>query len=1042
MDGSARLRVALLGEFRVARDDVVLAVPGARLRGLLVRLALAGGRAVEPGALVDAIWPEDPPSGPASALQTLVSRLRRALADTGAVAQAPGGYRLAVAEADVDALRFEQLAASGRERLRAGAVEAAHAVLAEAVALWGDRHGAEPPVVAAVAPAVATRLARISVEAVVDLADAALALGRPEAAEAGLAGVPAGHERAAAVLMDALAAQGRQAEALAVYERTRASLADDLGTDPGTALRERHLRLLRPVPRQPARSRLPAPLTSFVGREHDLARIADLFATGRLVTVLGPGGAGKTRLALEAGRRHEADHRDGAWFVDLASVTEQEKTAAAVLAAIGLRGGGVLAPRGRPGGDAPATLAGELGGREALLLLDNCEHVVDAAAHLVSALLPRCPGLRVLATSRAPLAVDGEALVPLGPLPLPGEEDDTEAPSVRLFAERAAAVRPGFALDATTRADVLRLVRGLDGLPLALELAAARLRTLSLPDLAAGLSDRFRLLGTGSRSASPRHRTLSAVIAWSWDLLTEPERVVAERIAVLPGGVTAASATAVRAGTTVPPADVPDLLAALVDRSLLQLVPGGYRMLDTIREYGAARLTDGRAVRDLAAAHVTDLVARHDPELRGPRQHAALEVIGAEYDNAVAALRHLCATGDSTGAVALVVHLAWYWQMSGRHADAGHWLAEVLAVPGGVPSAQRDCARAAHLLNRADPVSARTAQEAAADGREMRALAGRLLAHPELPGHHRVLGPVLLFLQQDASAPAVFADLAGGDGWLAGLAHLFLAEITENSGSCDETRGHVEAALTRFDRAGDRWGRAAVLPMRAHLRRYDDLDGAAADLREADALAAGFGPPHLGDQVLGDLRWADLHQRRGDTTTAAGLVRSAAERASHTSSADLRVLVAAAEADLLTGLGDLDRAGAVLGGARISSGDVSHRTRTSACTALAALCLARDDVPGARAALREAHAAALASQELPVLSTVAVTAAELACARGRDPEPAVLLGAAARLRGAHDRTDPRIADLARRGGAEFAPAYERGWALDPGAAAALVSTSL
>ena len=294
MDGGTPLRVTLLGAFQASRGGAVLPVPGARLRGLVVRLALAGGRAVEPGVLVDAIWAEDPPAGAAHALQSLVSRLRRTLGSAGDVTQVAGGYRLAVAE--VDALRFEQLAAAGRDRLRAGDPDAAAALLGEAAALWGDRPGAEPAVIAAVAPAAATRLAHVSVEAVADLADAELALGRADTAAARLTALLAEHpvhERAAALLMDALAAQGRQADALALYERVRETLADVLGTDPGTALRERHLRLLRaeqPAPRVRS-SNLPAPLTSFIGRDDDLTRIDTLLTTGRLVTVLGRLGA-------------------------------------------------------------------------------------------------------------------------------------------------------------------------------------------------------------------------------------------------------------------------------------------------------------------------------------------------------------------------------------------------------------------------------------------------------------------------------------------------------------------------------------------------------------------------------------------------------------------------------------------------------------------------------------------------------------------------------------------------------------------------------
>ncbi|MFD5390453.1 BTAD domain-containing putative transcriptional regulator [Streptomyces sp. NPDC127074] len=1105
MDRGARLRITLLGRFQVSREDTVLPLSGARLRGLLVRLALAGGHAVEPGVLVDAIWAEEPPSGPAHALQTLVSRLRRALTPTdparGVVVQVTGGYRLAVDAADVDALRFERLTAAGREGLRAGDPEAAAAALSEAVALWDGHPGAEPPAIAAVAPTVATRLAQMSIEAVADLADAELSLGRAELAAARLTGLLAEqtvNERAAALLMDALAAQGRQAEALAVYERVRETLADVLGADPGTALWERHLRLLRParslpVPdtsaggapagspaassapadaaatvrnnggqaggqaaTEPDRIRptnLPAPLTSFIGRDDDLARIDTLLTTGRLVTVLGPGGAGKTRLALEAARRHHHAWRDGAWLIDLVSVTEPAKIATAVLTGTWLRGGAMLDARKRIEGDELDVLVGELGGRETLLLVDNCEHLIDAVAHLVSALLPRCPGLRVLATSREPLAVDGEALVPLAPLALPDPDDGVEqtrrTASVRLFTERAAAVRPGFEVDETSLPDIVRVVHGLDGLPLALELAAARLRTLSLPDLADGLSDRFRLLTTGSRTAPPRHRTLRAVIAWSWELLGEHERTVAERVSILPGGVTPASATAVCAGTAVPVADIPELLATLVDRSLLQLAPGTgrYRMLETIREYGADRLTDTGEIgtaRDLAAAHFTELMTRHDPLLRGPGQLTAMKVVGAEYDNTLAALRHLCATRDSHGATALALTLIWYWQMFARHSDAAYWLGEVLAATSGGPTPERDCVRAAYLLNRADILSGVTAGEAAGDRAEMRELADRLLAHPELPSHYRVFGPVLLFLQKEEAALEIFQRLADGDDvWLSALAHMFQSEIAENAGALMRMRVHVKAALARFRQAGDRWGQAATLPMSAHLRRYDDLDGALADLREARTLAGEFGSLSLGDQLYSDLRWIDVHLRSDDTDRAMAVLDSARERALHASSADMLVLVDVCEADFRVRLGDLDRAGDLIDAAERRLLDETafptDHIRTLVGNARAALCLALGDLPGVDKALREAYAAALATRDLPILSLVAVNAAALAETRGRQHESAVLLGAAARLRGTHDHTDPRVRELTRRGeaalgGEEFAAAYAKGWELDGKAA--------
>ncbi|MFI6448916.1 BTAD domain-containing putative transcriptional regulator [Kitasatospora sp. NPDC050543] len=1065
MDGDTRLRITLLSGFQAARGNAVLPVAGARLQALVIRLALAGGRPVSQGALADAIWAEKPPADPAHALQALVSRLRRTLGSAGYVTQATGGYRLDVAASDVDALRFERLAAVGRDRLRAGDRHAAAAVLGEAVALWGDHPGTEPTAVAPVAPVVATGLAHTSVEAVVGLADAEVSLGRADAAAARLTALLADHpvhERAAALLLDALAAQGRRAEALAQYEQVRETLAAELGTDPGAALRDRHARLLRAEqpapaagPSRTAADHLPAPLTGFVGRRDDLARIDALLAAGRLVTVIGPGGAGKTRLAVEAARRRSQAYRDGAWMIDLGSVTEPAKLGVTLLAGTGLRGGAIEA-RTRGEGDEVDVLVGRLGGRESLLLMDNCEHLIDAVAHLVTALLSRCPGLSVLATSREPLAVDGEALVPLGPLTLPGPGDDVEqarrAEAVRLFAERAAAVCPGFEVNEATLPEIRQVVRGLDGMPLALELAAARLRTLSLPELADGLSDRFRLLTTGSRTALPRHRTLGAVIAWSWDLLSEHERMVADRVSVLPGGVTSASATAVCAGTAVPASDVPDLLAALVDRSLLQLAPepGRYRMLETLREYGTERLAgtnDLGAVRDLAAGHFAGLMARYDPQLRGPAQSAAVRVIGAEYDNTLAALRRRCDTNDAPGALSLALDLTWYWQMLGRTSDAAHWLGQALAVPGSGPTPERDCAHAIYLLNRGDtrPV---TATGEATDARAgILELADRLLAYPELPGPYGALAALpLAFLQAERTqgqktTPAIIERLADGDDvWLAGLARIFRAQFTENAGELDRTRTDVEAALACFRQVGDCWGQSEALPLRARLRQYDgDLDGALADLREARSLADEFGTLSLADTVFGDLRWIDLHIRRGDTDLVIALIDSARQRALRTRAPAMRLLVDAWEAGFRVRLGELERARELLDTAERDLPDdipfPGDHARTLIGTARASFRLRTGDPTGAQQALTTAHAAALRTRDLPILAVVAVHTAALADALELHHQAAVRLGVASRLRGTHDRTDPQVRDLTRSaraalGADSFAAAYGKGWELD------------
>ncbi|HEY0000359.1 MAG TPA: AfsR/SARP family transcriptional regulator, partial [Actinoplanes sp.] len=704
-------------------------------------------------------------------------------------------------------------------------------------------------------------------------------------------------------------------------------------------------------------------------------------------------------------------------------------------------------------------LTERLNGRESLLVVDNCEHLIDAVAHLITALLPRCAGLRVLATSREPLAVDGEALVPLGPLTLPEPEDGVEqarrAASVRLFTERAAAVRPGFDVDEATLGEIVRVVRSLDGMPLALELAAARLRTLSLAELAAGLSDRFRLLTTGSRTALPRHRTLRAVIAWSWEMLGDNERTVAERVSVLPGGVTSASAIAVCAGTAVPASEVPELLAGLVDRSLLQLAPdpGRYRMLETLREYGIDSLAgtgELNAVRDLAGRHLADLIARHDPLLRGPGQLGAMEVIRAEYDNALAALRHFCDSGAGPAAVALALHLTWYWQMFGRHADAAYWLGEALALSAGEHSLERDCAEAVQLLNTISARSSVSSDTNQKNEQELRALADRLLRYPVLPGLSGALTAVaLFFLHETEAANTIVRRLVDGpDVWLSGLGRMFRAQIAENAGDLGQVRVDVAGAMECFRAAGDRWGQATVLPMRALLRQYEgDLDGALDDLREARAMAAEFGSLSLSDEIFIDLRWIVLLIRRGENDRAIAMLATTRERALRSASAEMVVLLNAMEAGLWVQLGDLDRARERMALAESGLGNGVPFTADHGTALLgsvrASLCLEEGDLGGAESALARAYAAAVSTRDMPILSTVAVTAATLADRQGRPREAAVILGAAARLRGTHDRTDLQIRDLDRRaraalGDEGFEQAYAVGWQLDGKTASAHV----
>ncbi|OLT09267.1 hypothetical protein BJF78_31105 [Pseudonocardia sp. CNS-139] len=627
------MRVRLLGGV-----DVTGGAPGgALLRGLLARLALDAGRVVPVPVLVDDLWGADPPDGVTNALQALVSRLRRAVG-ADRVTTAGRGYRLELPADAVDALRFGELvSAAAAARDPAGA----YALLGQALDLWQGPALADVQELPFAGPA-AYRLAERRAGAVEERARLALLLGQrgqgePRAEVDALTAQLAAHplrESTAVLLARCLHALGRQADALAVLDATRDRLAAELGVDPGPELAGARLEVLRGAPARPAAAA--PPLSSFVGRAHDVRRVRDLLGTARLVTLTGPGGAGKTRLSREA---VSADTP----VAELAALTAAEQLPAAVLAAVG---GPDLLVGGQEErtADPTARLVAVLGARPLVLVLDNCEHLVHGVAVLAETLLRACPRLRVLATSREPLGVPGEVLHPVDALP--------EADAVRLFAERAAAVRPGFTAQTDPDA-VAEICRRLDGQPLPIELAAARLRTLTPAEIAARLDDRFRLLTSGPRTALPRHQTLRAVVDWSWELLSEPERTVASRLAVFAGGADAAAAERVCSAPGGPaPDEVFDLLSGLVDKSLVVAVPDGtatrYRMLETIREYARERLGESGARAHAEQAHtavVLDLVETAEPHLRGATQLEWLARLRAAAEEIEVALRHATRPG-------------------------------------------------------------------------------------------------------------------------------------------------------------------------------------------------------------------------------------------------------------------------------------------------------------------------------------------------------------------------------------------------------------
>ncbi|MFI1416777.1 BTAD domain-containing putative transcriptional regulator [Streptomyces sp. NPDC020731] len=682
------VRYRILGTTQALRPDgTVVPVGGARLRALLTVLALRPGRTVPVGLLVDEVWGDgDPPADATGALQALVGRLRRTLG-ADRIASVDGGYRLTAAPDDIDLHRFERLAGDGLRALADGDPAKAAAVLDDALALWrGPALTGLPD-----RTAEAARLATRHLDVLRARHTAALALGDAEQSLPELTALCDGHpldEPLQALRLRALRDTGRTAEALAAFEDVRRLLADRLGSDPGAELRALHAELLEPGPAPATRAGAPpgnlrARLTSFVGREADIETIRADLTAARLVTLLGPGGAGKTRLSQEAAETVRQTLPDGVWLAELAPVDDPDAVPEAVLTAVGARetvlyGAGAESMRAVTDrhDDPVERLAEHCGPRRMLLILDNCEHVVEAAAHLVETLLERCPRLTVLATSREPLGVRGELLRPVEPLP--------EPVALRLLADRGAAARPGFRTDADddTAAACAEICRRLDGLPLAIELAAARLRMLAPRQIADRLDDRFRLLTSGSRTVLPRQQTLRAVVDWSWDLLDGDERDVLGRLSVFAGGCDLAAAEAVCGPAAL------DALGSLVDKSLVVAAPSGdgemrYRLLETVAEYAGERLDASGRRPEAERAHLTyfrELARTTEPMLRGPYQQAAIALLEREYENVRTALRHALALRDEQEALCITLSLTWYWQMRDLRIEARNWCTEVMAL--------------------------------------------------------------------------------------------------------------------------------------------------------------------------------------------------------------------------------------------------------------------------------------------------------------------------------------------------------------------------
>src|SRR5215469_5009125 len=788
MRQDCRVRIGMLGPFEVRTGDgAAVEVPGVRLRALLAALALEPGRIVTREKLVDWIWGQQPPADEVNALQALVSRLRRMLPD-GVIEADAGGYRLAVPPDAVDVSRFERLVGQARaadSAARADLLRSAsqlwRGTAMEGVALRGSE----------AFDAAVTRLDELYLTALGDRVDADIRLGRGGEMVSELTELVAAHplrEGFVAALMRALAEAGRRAEALTAYQRTRERLAEELGVDPSAELSALHTALLRGELGERAENRrtnLRAELTSFVGRDDDVVAVAGLVADHRLVTLTGPGGSGKTRLATVTARSILDVLPDGAWLVELAPVRAGDELAQVALAAIGLR------EQALPGGGS--------GG-------DSMDRLVAAVRE--------CRRLRILATSREPLGITGEAAWQVEPLALPAEgartSDVASSPAVRLLRDRAGAVRKDIGSDEHTLSAMVRICQALDGIPLAIELAAARLRTMSLDQLARRLDDRFRLLTGGSRTALPRHRTLRAVVDWSWDLLTEAERAVLRRLAVFSGGASLEAVERVCADEVLARQQVLDLLTALTEKSLLVADGEGmprYRMLGTIREYAAHRLAEAGEAEMMRQAHLgyfTELAETAEPHLRRAEQLEWLAALAIEHDNISAALRGAIAGGQGEEAMRLVSAAGWYWFLGGHKVEGTELSIAAASLPGEVPDEVRAMAYlvvTVFLTSR----PGNDQHDAREWIRESYRLSQRSQVRNPLLGFVETLNVALL---EPSELPHAFEPLlTNDDPWVRALARLNRGRFRLMfGGSESDVDADFDVALTEFRVLGDRWG--------------------------------------------------------------------------------------------------------------------------------------------------------------------------------------------------------------------------------------------
>ncbi|HWG55952.1 MAG TPA: BTAD domain-containing putative transcriptional regulator [Gaiellaceae bacterium] len=830
----------LLGPVEAVQNGAAIALGGRRQESLLALLLLEPGAPVSAERLAEELWDGVPPPGAATTIRSYVSRLRSGLGGTTPIVAAGRGYSLQTSPESIDAKRFERLVRQGGDALERRSPRRAAENLRAALALWRG-----PPFFGLTgSPALAVeaeRLTELRVLALEGRIEAELKLGAHGELVPDLEALVREHpyrERLWRHLMLALYRAGRQADALTAYRQAREVLDRELGIEPSDELRRLERAILLHEVQSPhppeGRSALPAPLASFVGRAADVAELERLLVERRLVTLTGVGGVGKTRLALEVAARSATRARDGVVFVDFAALRDPPLVPAHVARALDLRE--------EAGRDALEQLVERLRDAELLLVLDNCEHLRAACAALVRRLLAACARLRVLATSREVLGTPGEVDYAVPPLAVPPPDADPDrvgsSDAVRLFLARARDVRPHLSDDEATTAAAARICRELDGLPLAIELAAARAKALSLAEIADHLTDRFAFLVSPRRATAARHQTLEEAMAWSYELLPADEQRLLARLSVFVGGFTLDAAAAVCLPDSKERA-LP-LVEHLVDASLvLPEERDGemrYRLLETVRRYAAERLAEAGETPELRRRHAEYVAAlaeaaedvlrrRHSLESRwGARLHA-------EFGNLTAALAWSAEDGTVETGLRIVSALARFWIERDYAAEADRWL-EL-------------------LLQRSDETSTALRAKASIAAWNVASVRGDT---DRAERHARCAVDLYAAAPEDAGAAWAF---------------LALGAMHEQRGEWAEGRQRLEQALERHRASGDEFGIRRSLHLLGNIARETrDIERARALLGEALAHARASGDPFHEAAVLHSLGDAELDAGEGDAADA------------------------------------------------------------------------------------------------------------------------------------------------------------------------------